>query len=67
MIEKFKNLWIEKCRSATIGTIALSDDNRVIINKFYKDKEIPNLLNLKNIQNKDNQIFWRFKTRKFKF
>jgi replication factor C small subunit len=48
MIEKFKNLWIEKYRPSTISTIALSDDNRLIINKFYKDKEIPNLLFIGN-------------------
>lgn len=43
-MEKFKNFWIEKYRPSTLSSIALSDENRKIINKFYDDKEIPNLL-----------------------
>jgi replication factor C small subunit len=48
MTEKFKNLWIEKYRPVTLSSIALSDNNREIVNKFYKDKEIPNLLFIGN-------------------
>lgn len=48
MIEQFKNLWVEKYRPSTLASIALSDKNREIVNKFYKDKEIPNLLFIGN-------------------
>ena len=48
MIEQFKNLWIEKYRPKVLTSIALSDDNRQIVEKFYNDKEIPNLLFIGN-------------------
>jgi DNA polymerase III delta prime subunit len=44
MIDRFKNLWIEKYRPETRQTIAMSESNREIVSKFYSDKEIPNLL-----------------------
>ena len=44
MVEQFKNLWIEKYRPSTLTDIALSENNREVVEKFYNDKEIPNLL-----------------------
>ena len=48
MIENFKNLWIEKYRPKDSASIALSSNNKQIVNKFYTDKEIPNLLFIGN-------------------
>jgi replication factor C small subunit len=48
MIEQFKNLWIEKYRPLSLDDIILSEENYVLIKKFYQDKEIPNLLFIGN-------------------
>lgn len=47
-MNQFNSLWIEKYRPAIAGDIVLSSSNRLIINKFYDDKEIPNLLFIGN-------------------
>jgi replication factor C small subunit len=48
MIEEFKNLWIEKYRPLNLNEIVLSKENLLLIEKFYQDKEIPNLLFIGN-------------------
>lgn len=48
MSDRFKNLWIEKYRPSTIDDIVLSNDNRDIVNTFFDNSEIPNLLFIGN-------------------
>lgn len=48
MNNRFDNLWIEKYRPSTIDDIVLSEDNRDIVNKFFDNNEIPNLLFIGN-------------------
>jgi DNA polymerase III delta prime subunit len=43
-MSKFDSLWVEKYRPATLDDIILSELNEVIVRKFEKNNEIPNLL-----------------------
>ena len=40
----FDNLWVEKYRPATLDGMQLLPSNRAVLDKFAKNKEIPNLL-----------------------
>lgn len=44
MQSNIENLWVEKYRPSKIEDLVLTEENRSIINKFIKNKEIPNLL-----------------------
>lgn len=44
MQSNIDNLWVEKYRPSKIEDLVLSEENRNIINKFIKNREIPNLL-----------------------
>ena len=43
-MSKFDSLWVEKYRPKELDDIILSKHNRLVVEKFQKDNEIPNLL-----------------------
>lgn len=43
-MNEFNSLWVEKYRPSTLDDIILSDENRVIVEKFSTEQAIPNLL-----------------------
>ena len=43
-MNEFNSLWVEKYRPSTLDDIILSDENRIIVEKFSTEQAIPNLL-----------------------
>ena len=48
MISNIENLWVEKYRPKRLCDLVLTEENQRIVNKFVQNKEIPNILNIKD-------------------